>query len=94
MSTDDLDDDIIRQRAFKISDSIKLEDIIIPDEVVEDIMVSDKKETDEALGDIFDPFAQDDENTPGNIAKDGTVDNPSEVDIVTNLAQELSLIHI
>lgn len=88
MSTDDLDDDIIRQRAFKISDSIKLDDIIIPDEVVEDIIVSDKKETDEALGDIFDPFAQDDENTPGNIAKDGTVDNPSEVDIVTNLAQE------
>ena len=88
MSTDDLGDDIIRQRAFKISDSIKLDDIIIPDEVVEEIIVSDKKETDEALGDIFDPFAQDDENTPGNIAKDGTVDNPSEVDIVTNLAQE------
>ncbi|MDE0722919.1 MAG: hypothetical protein OSB28_06380, partial [Flavobacteriales bacterium] len=57
VGTDDSDDDLIRKRAFKISDSIELEDILIQDEVVEKRDVPKHKETDEELGDIFDPFA-------------------------------------
>ena len=87
MSTEDSDDDIIRQRAFKISESIELEDILIQDKG-DEIIIQENKETDEALGDIFDPFSQSDKDSPGYINKDGTVKNQSENDIVTDLAQE------
>jgi len=88
VGTDDSDDNLIRKRAFKISDSIELGDILIQDEVVEKRDIPKHKETDEALGEIFDPFAQIDENSPGYVRKDGTVTSPPEVDIVTNLAQD------
>jgi hypothetical protein len=87
VSTEDSDDDIIRQRAFKISESIELEDILIQDKG-DEIIIQENKETDEALGDIFDPFSQSDKDSPGYISKDGTVKNQSENDIVTDLAQE------
>jgi hypothetical protein len=51
-------------------------------------VVSEKKEVDEAIGDIFDPFSQDNENLPGIVRKDGTVEIPPETDVVTNLAKE------
>ena len=87
MDTDNSDDELIRKRAFKISDSIELEDILIQDNTVEE-KNHVKEEIDEALGDIFDPFAQIDKNSPGNIQDDGTVNSPPEIDIVTDLAQE------
>ena len=80
MDTDNSDDELIRKRAFKISDSIELEDILIQDNTVEE-KNHVEEEIDEALGDIFDPFAQIDKNSPGNIQDDGTVNS-------------LSLIHI
>jgi len=88
VSDNDSSDDIIRQREFKISDSIELEDIILQEEVTEKTVISKDEVTDEALGDIFDPFAQIDENSPGNVRTDGTVGNAPEADIVTDLAQE------
>ena len=87
MDTDNSDDELIRKRAFKISDSIELEDILIQDEVEEKIIL-EEKEVDEALGDIFDPFAKIDKNSPGFIQEDGTVSNPPEIDIITDLAKE------
>ena len=87
MDTDNSDDELIRKRAFKISDSIELEDILIQEEAVEKI-IHKEEEVDEALGDIFDPFAPIDKNSPGNIQEDGTVNNPPEIDIVTDLARE------
>ena len=87
MDTDNSDDELIRKRAFKISDSIELEDILIQDNTVE-VKNNVEEEIDEALGDIFDPFAQIDKNSPGNIQDDGTVNSPPEIDIVTDLAQE------
>tara|TARA_B110000438_G_scaffold26590_1_gene25352 strand:- start:813 stop:4541 length:3729 start_codon:yes stop_codon:yes gene_type:complete len=87
VDTDNSDDELIRKRAFKISDSIELEDILIQDEVEEKI-IFEEKEVDEALGDIFDPFAKIDKNSPGFIQEDGTVSNPPEIDIITDLAKE------
>ena len=88
VSTEDSDDELIRKRAFKISDSIELADILIPSDTPEIEQEKDTKQIDEALGDIFDPFAQEDENSPGYIQKDGTVINRPEVDLTTNLAQD------
>ena len=88
MSADDSDDNIIRRREFKISNSIQLEDIIIQNDTIKEAVVSEKKEIDEAIGDIFDPFSQDNENLPGIVRKDGTVEIPPETDVVTNLAKE------
>ena len=56
MGADDSDDNIIRRREFKISNSIQLEDIIIQNDTIKEAVVSGKKEIDEAIGDIFDPF--------------------------------------
>ena len=88
MGADDSDDNIIRRREFKISNSIQLEDIIIQNDTIKEAVVSEKKEIDEAIGDIFDPFSQDNENLPGIVRKDGTVEIPPETDVVTNLAKE------
>ena len=88
MSADDSDDNIIRRREFKISDSIQLEDILIQDDAIKETVVSEKNEIDEAIGDIFDPFSQDNENLPGIVKKDGTVETSPETDVVTNLAKE------
>ena len=88
VSTGDSNDKLIRERAFKISDSVILEDILIPDEILEIDPKKDTEEVDEALGDIFDPFAPLDEKFPGNIRKDGTVVNKPEADLTSNLAQE------
>ena len=88
VSTEDSNDELIRKRAFKISDSIELADILIPSDTPEIEQEKDTKQIDEALGDIFDPFAQVDENSPGYIRKDGTVVNRPEVDLTTNLAQD------
>ena len=88
VGTEDSNDELIRKRAFKISDSIELGDILIPDETPEIEQPKSILEVDEALGDIFDPFAQLDEKTPGNIRKDGTVIDKPETDLTTNLAQD------
>tara|TARA_B100000214_G_scaffold238999_1_gene174800 strand:- start:1969 stop:5775 length:3807 start_codon:yes stop_codon:yes gene_type:complete len=88
VSTEDSNDELIRKRAFKISDSIELGDILIPNDTSEIEQEKDTKQIDEALGDIFDPFAQIDEKSPGYIRKDGTVINKPEADLTTNLAQE------
>ena len=88
VSTEDSNDKLIRERAFKISDSVELTDIIIPDETPEIDPEKDKQEIDEALGDIFDPFTPLDEKSPGSIRRDGTVVNKPEADLTTNLAQD------
>ena len=88
VSTEDSDDELIRKRAFKISDSTELADILIPDNTSEIELAKSIQEVDEALGDIFDPFAPLDEKSPGNIRKDGTVINKPESDLTTNLAQD------
>ena len=88
VSTEDSDDELIRKRAFKISDSVELADILISDGTPEMKKEEETEQIDEALGEIFDPFAQVDENSPGYIRKDGTVVNKPEVDLTTNLAQD------
>ena len=88
VSTEDSNDELIRERAFKISESIELADIIIPIDEQETEDVNEIEHVDEALGEIFDPFSQEDENSPGYVNRDGTVKNEPERDLTTNLSQE------
>ena len=88
VSTEDSNDELIRERAFKISESIELADIIIPIDEQETEDVNEIEHVDEALGEIFDPFSQEDENSPGYVNRDGTVNNEPERDLTTNLSQE------
>ena len=87
VSTEDSNDELIRERAFKISESIELADIIIPIDEQETEDVNEIEHVDEALGEI-DPFSQEDENSPGYVNRDGTVNNEPERDLTTNLSQE------
>ena len=88
VSTEDSNDELIRERAFKISESIELADIIIPIDEQETEDVNEIEHVDEALGEIFDPFSQEDENSPGYVNRDGTVNNEPERDLTTNLYKE------
>tara|TARA_B100000900_G_scaffold2098_1_gene1826 strand:+ start:16577 stop:20383 length:3807 start_codon:yes stop_codon:yes gene_type:complete len=88
VSVEDSDDKLIRERAFKISDSVELADILISKTELELEEQTEKRQIDEALGDIFDPFAENNEKSPGYIRRDGTVINEPETDLTTSLAQE------
>ena len=88
MVAEEPDDSIIRRRAFKISDSIELDDVIIPQKEEKSVETNTDVEIDEALGDFFDPFAESDENTPGAIGRDGTVKVAPDTDVIADLAKE------
>ena len=83
------EDEVIRERAFRISDKLDIGDIVDSSLFGEkDVETNDYHEEDEALGDIFDPFSN--KKGKGDIQTDGTVKTAPESDMVTNL----SLIHI
>ena len=88
MVAEEPDDSIIRRRAFKISDSIELDDVLIPQKEEIPVETNTNVEIDEALGDFFDPFAESDENTPGAISRDGTVKVAPDTDVIADLAKE------
>ena len=46
------------------------------------------KNRDDAIGDLFDPFAEHDEDSPGRANRDGSVSSPPERDIVSQLSTE------
>ncbi len=56
MVAEEQDDSIIRRRAFKISDSIELEDVLIPQKEEKSVETNADVEIDEAIGDFFDPL--------------------------------------
>ena len=81
------DDDIIRERAFRISDKLDLGDLVDDSEFIEvEEPKDDRKDVDDAIGDVFDPFVQD--KALGGVERDGTVKTAPETDIVTDIATE------
>ena len=81
------DDDIIRERAFRISDKLDLGDLVDDSKFVEvKEPEDDRKDVDDAIGDVFDPFVQD--KALGGVERDGTVKTAPERDIVTEIATE------
>ncbi len=81
------DDDIIRKRAFRISDKLDLGDLVDGSGFIENEIVEDEEiDRDEAIGDVFDPFVQG--KVPGRVEKDGSVKTAPETDVVTDIANE------
>ena len=81
------EDEVIRERAFRISDKLDIGDIVDSSIFGEkDVEIDNHHEEDEALGDIVDPFSN--KKGKGEIQRDGTVKTAPESDIVTDLATD------
>ena len=89
MTGEEPPDKIIREREFKLPSGINIDNLDVPAEVVpEENSAIDSEKKDEAIGDVFDPFSEPSEDSPGNIRKDGSVDNAPERDLVSQISIE------
>ena len=88
MAGDESPDKIIREREFKLPSGINIDSLDVPDEVSEENSEVDSEKVDEAIGEIFDPFSQSSEVSPGKVGKDGSVNNPPERDLVSQISIE------
>ena len=79
MSADEPDDKFIRERKFRRSFDISIDEFKRSESGGE---VADVPE-DEAIGDIFDPFSTGNSDSPGVMNPDGSVDYASENDLIT-----------
>jgi hypothetical protein len=87
----DEDDSVIRKREFDMSGGLDLSSFLNEDAIdeVNQAVLPEPKEQDEvvkdeAMGDLFDPFATG--SHPGEVRRDGTVHLPPEMDSITELA--------
>jgi len=91
VSTEEKEDPLIRARRFKMSGNIDIDDLGLDDftsQIEQEEKPVIEQETDEALGDVFDPFSAPTGNEPGAIQSDGTVRSAPEADVVSTLARE------
>ena len=89
MTGEEAPDKIIREREFKLPSGINIDNLDVPTEMAtgeNSGIYSEKK--DEAIGDIFDPFSESSEDSPGKIREDGSVDNSPERDLVSLISIE------
>ena len=85
MGDDESPDKVIREREFRLPSGIDIGNL----DVSENIDHSEKpQKKDVAIGELFDPFAQPDEDSPGRVGIDGVVSSPPERDIVSQLSTE------
>lgn len=87
----DEDDSVIRKREFDMSGGLDISGFLNQDAIDEanraalpEPQEQDEPEKDEAMGDLFDPFATG--SQPGEVRRDGTVHLPPEMDSITELA--------
>lgn len=85
MTEDESPDKIIREREFKLPSGIKIDNLDIP---IEEETREVPDSADEAIGDVFDPFSQPSKDAPGKIGEDGSVINPPEKDLVSQISIE------
>ena len=85
MGDDESPDKVIREREFRLPSGIDIGNLDVS-ENVEDSKKAQKR--DNAIGDLFDPFAEHDEDRPGRANRDGSVTSPPERDIVSQLSTE------
>ena len=77
MAGDDTPDKIIREREFKLPSGIDIGNLqFSTEEESEEFSDVESEDIDDAIGDVFDPFSEPSEDSPGTIRKDGSVDNP------------------
>ena len=84
MGDDESPDKVIREREFRLPSGIDIGNLDIS-ENVDDSKKSQKQ--DDAIGDVFDPFAEPDGGLPGSANKDGGVTSPPERDLVSQLSE-------
>ena len=84
MGDDDSPDKVIREREFRLPSGIDIGNLDAP----ENFDDPDKSQEDDAIGDLFDPFAEPNEDSPGRVRRDGGVSSPPERDIVSQLSTE------
>ncbi len=85
MGHDESPDKVIREREFRLPSGIDIGNLDVS-ENVDDSKKAQKQ--DDAIGDLFDPFAEPDEDSPGRVSRDGSVSSPPERDIVSQLSTE------
>ena len=85
MGDDESPDKVIREREFRLPSGIDIGNLDVSENV--DDSKKDQKQ-DDAIGDLFDPFAEPDEDSPGRVSRDGSVSSPPERDIVSQLSTE------
>ena len=85
MGDDESPDKVIREREFRLPSGIDIGNLDVS-ENVDDSKKAQKQ--DDAIGDLFDPFAGPDEDSPGRVSRDGSVSSPPERDIVSQLSTE------
>ncbi|GIQ99258.1 MAG: hypothetical protein CM15mP6_2750 [Methanobacteriota archaeon] len=85
MGDDESPDKVIREREFRLPSGIDIGNLDVS-ENVDDSKKAQKQ--DDAIGDLFDPFAEPDEDSPGRVSRDGSVSSPPERDIVSQLSTE------
>ena len=85
MTEDESPDKIIREREFKLPSGIKIDNLDIP---IEEEAREVPDSSDEAIGEVFDPFSQSSKDAPGKIGEDGGVINPPEKDLVSQISIE------
>ena len=85
MGDDESPDKVIREREFRLPSGIDIGNLDVS-ENVDDSKKAQKQ--DDAIGDIFDPFAEPDGDSPGRVSRDGGVSSPPERDIVSQLSTE------
>ena len=84
MGDDESPDKVIREREFRLPSGIDIGNLDIS-ENVDNSKKSQKQ--DDAIGDVFDPFAEPDGGLPGSANKDGGVTSPPERDLVSQLSE-------
>lgn len=93
VSEEDSEDPVIRARRFKMGGNIDISDLGL-DDIPEPSApkpadsVSIQPEVDEALGEVFDPFAESTGTEAGAVQADGSVLAAPEDDVVTAMAKE------
>ena len=87
MDEEDNEDRIIRERKFKIDFDIQLEGIDIKNETGKNTEKMEQ-EKDEALGDLFDPFQDNQDDALGISQRDGRIKNAPVNDLVTEISIE------
>ena len=85
MGDDESPDKVIREREFRLPSGIDIGNLDVS-ENVDDSKKAQKQ--DDAIGDLFDTFAEPDEDSPGRVSRDGSVSSPPERDIVSQLSTE------
>lgn len=93
VSEEDSEDPVIRARRFKMGGNIDISDLGLDDVIDAGGQKSadspaNQEEVDEALGDVFDPFAESTGMEAGAVQADGSVMTAPEDDVVTSMAKE------